>query len=150
MLVRVAPTPLVPATSRSLESSKLEPDLRFEKIISGIHSLCLVCFLTGIPPLSNTIISDVSKFKVTFISFSFLFLRCSSTELDIISSNNLINPGLYVTLLCCISDPLYTSKVSVCNAVEPIYIPGRFSTCSRSVNFLYLSSKFDIVTYYFF
>ena len=93
MFVSVEPTPFVPAQDLSSVSSKLEPDLRFEKIISGIHSLCSVCLTTGIPPLSQ--IEIVLSFIVTLTVFSLDPVRLlSSTELVIISSKILRNPGL--------------------------------------------------------
>ena len=87
----VEPTPFVPATVLDCVSSKLDPARRFENIISGIHSLCTGCFLTGIPPLSHTVISPESRSNVTLISFRLFVFRCSSTELDKISSNIVLN-----------------------------------------------------------
>ena len=99
ILVNVDPTPFVPATSLSSSSLKFDPAFRFEKIISGIHSSCSACFTTGIPPLSQIFIMPVLLSTVTFISFSFELLLCSSTEFETISSKILRNAGLYVIFL---------------------------------------------------
>ena len=141
MFVRVEPTPLVPATSLSSSSLKLEPAFRLLKIISGTHSSYSACLTTGIPPLSQTLTMPLPGSTVTRNSSSFGLRRCSSTALETISSKIFIRAGLYETFrIENFSSSPRSGMSSSRGLMDPQYMPGLRRTCSMSESLRYFCS----------